>query len=88
MTNILTNINNDDVQTHIDKAHELIDMYLPTAYVEEVLKKLPEGHSISKSTIRNVRAKSTTTRLEVLNALVEVAIENKNNIEKLKKLTA
>jgi predicted CopG family antitoxin len=87
MTNILTNINNDDVQTHIDKAHDLIDKYLPTSYVDEVLKKLPEGHSISKGMIRNVRARKND-RLEVLNALVEVAKENQAQIEKLIKLTA
>ncbi|OYX86768.1 MAG: hypothetical protein B7Y83_00070 [Flavobacteriales bacterium 32-34-25] len=87
MTNITTNINNDDVQTHIDKAHELIDKYLPTAYVDEVLKKLPEGHNITKGMIRNVRAK-LNNRLEILNALVEVALENKSKIETLIKLTA
>lgn len=87
MTNITTNINNNDVQTHIDKAHELIDKYLPTAYVDEVLKKLPEGHNITKGMIRNVRAK-LNNRLEILNALVEVAKENQAQIEKLKMLTA
>lgn len=86
MTNIITNNNKDDVQMHIDKAYDLIDTYLPTAYVEEVLKKLPEGHSITKSMIRNVRAK-LNNRLDVLNALVEVAKENQAQIDKLKKLT-
>lgn len=87
MTNILTNNNNNDVQTHIDKAHDLIDKYLPTSYVEEVLKKLPAGHSVSKSMIRNVRAK-LNNRLDILNALVEVAKEHQAQIEKLKELTA
>lgn len=86
MTNIITNNNKTDVQIHIDRAYELIDQYLPTAYVDEVLKKLPEGHSVTKSMIRNVRA-NLNNRLDVLNALVEVAKENQAQIEKLKSLT-
>ncbi|MFA9191099.1 hypothetical protein AAGV28_06920 [Flavobacterium sp. FZUC8N2.13] len=87
MTNILTNNNNTDVQMHIDKAHKIIDEFLPTAYVDEVLKKLPKDHTVSKGMIRNVRAK-LNNRLDILNALVEVAKENQAQLEKLKMLTA
>jgi hypothetical protein len=71
------------MQTHIEKAHKLIDKYLPTNYVKEVLKKLPENNEISKSMIRNVR-KKLSSRLDILNAMVEVALENKDLEDKLK----
>jgi hypothetical protein len=86
MTNILNNTKGKDVQLHITKAYKIIDEYLPFNYVEQVLRKLPKDSSITKSIIRNVKKKHTT-RIDVINAMVEVALENKKQISKLKRLT-
>ncbi len=86
MTNITNNTKGKDVQLHIAKAYKIIDEYLPFNYVEDVLKKLPKGNSITKSIIRNVKKKNSS-RLDVLNAMVEVALDNKRQMAKLKKLT-
>ena len=86
MTNIIKNKKKEDVQTHIDIAYEIIDTYLPKSYVDQVFKKLPKNSTVTSGTIRNVRAK-LNNRLDVLNALVEVALDNKVNIENLKNLT-
>lgn len=74
------------MQLHIEKARLIITEYLPTEYVDKVLEKLPEGSSISKGTIRNVKNK-LSNRLDVLNAMVEVALENKALQEKLINIT-
>ena len=87
MTNITNNNQADDVQLHIVKAYKIIDEYLPFNYVDDVLKKLPKGSSITKNIIRNVKKKNSS-RLDVLNAMVEVALDNKRQMAKLKKLTA
>ncbi|WP_413998681.1 hypothetical protein ACMDB5_12970 [Flavobacterium sp. W1B] len=86
MTNITNNTKGKDVQLHIEKAYNIIDEYLPFNYVEDVLKKLPKGTSITKGIIRNVKKKHTS-RLDVLNAMVEVALDNKKQMARLKKLT-
>ena len=86
MTNILNNTKDKNVQLHIAKVYKIIDEYLPFSYVEEVLKKLPKGTAITKCIIRNVK-KRKSTRLDVLNAMVEVALDNKKQIATLKKLT-
>lgn len=86
MTNITNNTKGKDVQIHIAKAYKIIDEYLPFNYVDDVLKKLPKGNSITKNIIRNVKKKNSS-RLDVLNAMVEVALDNKRQMAKLKKLT-
>jgi hypothetical protein len=86
MAKIVINSNVKDMQLHIDKARKIIETYLPSIYVEEVLKKLPNGHSYSKKVIRNVRA-GLNNNIEILTALVEVAKENKFKLEKFKELT-
>jgi hypothetical protein len=86
MTNIANKTKGKDVQLHIDKAYKIIDEYLPFNYVDDVLKKLPKGNTITKSIIRNVKKKHSS-RLDVLNAMVEVALDNKKQMAKLKRLT-
>jgi hypothetical protein len=76
-----------DMQLHIANARIIITEFLPTEYVDKVLEKLPAGSKVSKGTIRNVKNNSSD-RLDVLNALVEVALENKKLQERLKRLTA
>lgn len=75
-----------DMQLHINKARKLIGDYLPSEYVDRVLAKLPENVTVSKGTVRNVK-NNLSNRLDVLNAMVEVALDNKKQQEKLKKLT-
>ena len=70
------------MQLHIDKARLIIAEFLPSEYVEKVLAKLPKDSNISKGTIRNVK-NNLSNRLDVLNAMVEVALENKALQEKL-----
>lgn len=72
---------------NIKKAYEIIDEHLPHNYSTEVMKKLPKDGSINSGMIRNVK-KKLSARLDILNAMVEVALEHKNQQEKLKKLTA
>lgn len=86
MTKITNNSIAPDVQLHIDKAFVIIEEYLPTLYVERVIEKIDKNKP-SKGVVRNVRAK-LIPRIDVINAMVEVALENKKDIEKLKRLTA
>jgi len=65
-----------DMQIHIEKGRKIIDDYLPTEYVDKVLAKLPKEPAISKAIIRNVRS-GVTNRLDILDAMVEVALEYK-----------
>ena len=74
------------MQLHIDKARSIITDFLPTEYVEKVLAKLPKDSNISKGTIRNVK-NNLSNRLDVLNAMVEAAKENKALQEKLIDIT-
>lgn len=90
MTNIKEKEIGTDVQMHINKAFQIIELYLPKMYVEKVLEKFPTDTKITSGIIRNVRNKTQTnleSRLEVVNALVEVALENKKQQEKLQNLT-
>jgi hypothetical protein len=79
-----------DVQMHIEKAYQIIDKHLPVGYVEKVFEKLPKNTKVTINIIQNIRQRKqkASTNLEVFNAIVEVAIENKNNLDSLKKLIA
>jgi hypothetical protein len=78
------NTNRKDVQLHIDKAYKIIEQYLPVNYVIEVRAKLPKGCVVSNTAIYNVR-KKMSKRVDVLNAMVEVALMYKKLDDKLKK---
>ncbi|MBW4362116.1 hypothetical protein [Flavobacterium taihuense] len=86
MTNVTKNNKANNVQLHIEKAYEIIDNYLPVNYVEAVLAKLPKNTNITKGMIRNAK-KKLSKRIDVINAMVEVALENKALVEELKRLT-
>jgi hypothetical protein len=86
MTNITKKNKEENVQMHIEKAYKIIDNYLPVNYVDAVLKKLPKDTDVSKGIIRNAK-KKLSKRIDVINALVEVALDNKALQDKLKKLT-
>jgi len=86
MTNIKEKTTIGDVYSHIIKAFDIIDKFLPKRYVEKVLEKLPQNTTITSGIIRNVRNRTQPnleSRLEVVNALVEVALENQKYQEKL-----
>jgi hypothetical protein len=78
----------NDVQMHIEESFEIIDQYLPATYLSRVREKLPKKLDVSDGHIRNIRTRHTKadSQLDVLNALVEVALENKAAIERLKKI--
>lgn len=85
MTNIIINNKQKDMELHIKKARAIIDEFLPAEYTEKVQKKLAYKQ-VSNGTIRNVR-NGLSDRLDVLNAMVEVALEQKEQQEKLIRLT-
>jgi hypothetical protein len=86
MTNITIKNKDKNMQMHIEKAYQIIDNHLPFNYVEAVIKKLPENTEVSKGMIRNAK-KKLSKRIDILNAMVEVALENKELVEKFKKIT-
>lgn len=85
MKKYLNQTNKEDMQMHIEKALQIIDDHIPTNYVEKVMSKLPKSFKVEKSTISNLRLKKVTPlkHMIVFNALVEVALENKKEKEKL-----
>jgi hypothetical protein len=87
MTKITKNNTSKNMQLHIDKAYEIIDAHLPFHYTDAVQAKLPKDSGITSGMIRNVK-KKLTKRIDILNAMVEVALENKNLEENFKELTA
>jgi len=89
MTNIKEKTTVSNLQEHIERAFEIINEYLPSPYVDRVLALLPEPKP-KKGYIRNVRYRVTPAhdnRIDIINALLEVAKENKLEIEKLIKNT-
>ena len=90
MTNIKEKTTDSNVKVHIEKAFEIINEFLPSPYVDKVLAILPEPRP-KKSYIRNVRHRVTPShdnRIDIINALLEVAKENKALIERLIKNTS
>lgn len=72
-----------NVQTHINKAYEFLDEYLPQTYRKRTQLFLKsKGINVSSSTINNVRNQSNQ-RLDVINALVAIAKEEKAQVEEL-----
>lgn len=88
MSNIKRNKQLNDVHLHIDKAYKIISKHLPEIYVKKVQQNLAKKgiENITSSIIRNVK-NGTSVRNDVLIALVEVAINNKKELEILKKIT-
>jgi hypothetical protein len=88
MANFKKQTNKIDVQMHIKKSYEFIDKYLPATYLARVREKLPKSLNVSDGHIKNIKNQFSKpdNQLEVLNALVEVALENKQSIEKLEKI--
>jgi hypothetical protein len=87
MSNIPIKTTSKDMELHIEKAYKIIDEYLPFNYANLVLSKFPKDAGITSGMIRNVK-KRATKRIDILNAMVEVALENKKLLENFKELTA
>ena len=91
MSNVVTNKTNNNMHSHIENSYQIIDDYLPSSYVGLVLGKLLTTSMIklpSSRTIRNVKNKyeGYENHIIIIKALVEVALDNKEALEGLKKL--
>jgi hypothetical protein len=89
MTNITENYQKTDVQMHIDKAYEIIKNNLPSNYVKQVHSKIRDP-LLTDGIIRNLKNRVTKypkTKINVLNALVEVANEYQADLKNLENLT-
>ncbi|WP_125722814.1 hypothetical protein [Flavobacterium ustbae] len=89
MSKLINNSNFKEDNSHNKKAYEFIDKHLPATYVDLTIACIVKNGkpAPSKALIRNVRNK-TISRNDILLALVEVANENKQAIEKIKLLTS
>jgi hypothetical protein len=86
MTKIREKIKPKDVRLHIDKSYEIINKYLPNSYGKKVQEKLTaRGIVKSNSMVRNVKNKLNYNS-DIIEALVEVAVEAKEQNDKIKKL--
>ena len=89
MTNIIENKDKTDVHLHIDIAFEIIKGNLPKGYVEKVLLKITNDPTLTSGVIRNTKNRIPNypvKRINVINALVEIAQEYIKETEALKKL--
>ncbi|WP_264554148.1 hypothetical protein [Flavobacterium sp. N2038] len=89
MSKLIKNSNLKEDNSHNTKAYEFIDQHLPATYVDlTICYLIKKGQTVpNKALIRNVRNK-TIFRNDILLALVEVALENKEAIERIKLLTS
>ncbi|WP_347049595.1 hypothetical protein [Flavobacterium olei] len=87
MSKLINNSNFKEDNSHNKKAYEFIDKHLPVTYVDLTINCIVAKGSPapSKSLVRNVRNK-TIFRNDILLALVEVAHQNKEAIERIKLL--
>lgn len=85
MTKITSKPKATDMHLHIEKGRKIINDYLPLMYVKKVQAKFPDKQKPSAQIIRNVKA-GLVERIDVLNALIEVAKEHKKELDTLKKL--
>ena len=84
MSKLIKNSNIKEDNSHNKKAYEFIDKHLPVTYVDLTISCIiKKGQPTpTKALIRNVRNK-TILRNDILLALVEVANENKQAIERI-----
>jgi hypothetical protein len=86
MAKLIINNTSESMELHIQKAYDIIDKHLPFHYTDLVLAKLPTNSGITSGIVRNVK-KKLSKRIDVLNAMVEVALDNKKLEENFKELT-
>ncbi len=87
MTKISKKSRTLSIETQINKSYDIINNFLPKRYVLQVQLKL--DNNTSSQLIRNVRCRYKNyhlSNINVLKALVEVALENKKQQEELKQL--
>lgn len=70
-----------NVRSHINKAFQIIDTYLPYRYVGKV-KEICDAPAGTIRNVRNARNGSS----EIVEALLKVALEEKKRMEKLEKI--
>lgn len=71
------------MHSHIDKAYDYLETHLPERYTSEVIELLAKKKvTVTSGVVRNVRTK-VNTRIDVLNALLQVAKNNKKQFEVL-----
>jgi hypothetical protein len=89
MAKLVKNNKKEDTLSHNEKAYKYLEDHLPYTYVDLTVDWLiKRGHkSPNKALIRNVRNK-TILRNDILLALVEVATENKNSIERINSIVS
>jgi hypothetical protein len=80
---------NADMHLHIDRAYDLLKDRLPENYVTRVLQKCNDK-TLTSGIVRNIKLRITkypSSRIAVLNALVELANEYQLECDKMKELT-
>ncbi|GAB3708412.1 hypothetical protein [Flavobacterium koreense] len=90
MTNITEKTEKTDVQMHIDKAYELIKDKLPRNYVEKVYAIIKNDKTLTDGIIRNTKNRVHEypySRINVLNALVQISKEYASELKELQDLT-
>jgi len=89
MSKLINNSNFKEDNSHNQKAYEFINKHLPVTYVDLTIACLLKKGQLapSKALIRNVRNR-TIFRNDILLALVEVAYDNKQAVERIKLLTS
>ena len=87
MANVRITTKSADVQSHIDKAYEYLDKFLPAQYAAQVVEILKQkGVDVTKDIVRNVRLQNPV-RLDVLEGLVEFAKrEGEQKLDSIKEL--
>lgn len=88
MSKIIKKKQSKDMHSHNDQAYVFLNEYLPSSYVKLVQQKMIANNqsAVTSSLIRNVK-NQTNFRNDILLALVEVAKENKETVDKIKMLT-
>lgn len=84
MSKLINNNNFKEDYSHNQKAYEFINKHLPSTYVDLTISRIIEkGHKApTKALIRNVKNR-IIVRNDILLALVEVANENKEALERI-----
>lgn len=81
MTNISKTKAKKNMHLHTVKAFDVIDAYLPHPYVD----KVKQIANFSSGTIRNVRS-TRSGNIQIIKALLKVALKNKRELDKIESL--
>ncbi|WP_298119307.1 hypothetical protein [Flavobacterium sp.] len=90
MSKIIEKKKQNDVHSHIDRAYSIIEGNLPRNYVEKVYEILKDDKTLTDGIIRNTKNRVhqyPSSRINVLNALVQISKDYAVELEKLEQLT-